>query len=65
MQIKVDYSIDCKQHGYDTSRPGCYAIYTRKHFWNSWIQGDTFADINWCKRTAFEMSKLPIMYRRF
>ena len=63
MHIKVDYSEDCKAHGYDVSRPGTYAIYTRKHWWNKWVQVSTYADFNWCKMDAKKMAELPIYYR--
>ena len=64
MHIKVDYSEDCKAHGCDTSRPGTYAIYTRKHWWNKWIQGDQgYANLEFCKMDAKKMSELPIYFR--
>lgn len=62
MQVKVDYSVDCKQHNYDTRRPDCFAIYARKHFWNSWVEIDTYSDFEWCKRNAKKMAELPIYY---
>lgn len=63
MHIKVDYSVDCKQHGYDTNRPGSYAIYIRKHFWNSWIEIATYASLDYCRTNAKKMAELPIIYR--
>ena len=64
MHIKVDYSEDCKAHGYDVSRGGTYAIYTRKHWWDKWVQyGGGYADLEWCKREAKGMAELPIYYR--
>ena len=64
MHIKVDYSEDYKKHGGDVSRPGTYAIYTRKHWWNRWVQcGNGYADLEWCKRDAEKMAELPINYR--
>ena len=64
MHIKVDYSEDCKAHGCDVSRPGTYGIYTRKHWWNKWVQyGGGYADLEWCKREAKGMAELPIYYR--
>lgn len=63
MYIKVDYSEDCKKNGFDVSRPGAYAIYTRKHFWNRWVQcGCGYSDLEWCKRDAKKMNELPIYY---
>ena len=63
MHIKVDYSEDCKAHGGDVSRPGCYAIYTRKHWWNRWVQHSTYGDLEWCKFDARKIAELPIYYR--
>ena len=63
MQIKVDYSEDCKEHGCDVYRPLPYAIYTRKHWWNKWVQGSTYADLDYCKREAQSMKELPIYYK--
>ena len=46
MHIKVDFSEDCKAHNCDVSRPGCFAIYTRKHWWNKWVQiGSGYSDL--------------------
>lgn len=63
MHVKVDYSEDCKSHNLDTSRPGTYAIYTRKHWWDKWTEGNTFADLEYCKRCAKNMAQLPINYK--
>lgn len=63
MYIKVDYSIDCKKHNYDTNRPGTYAIYTKKHLWSPWVEGATYADLNFCKRDAEKLAELPKYYR--
>lgn len=51
MQIKVDYSIERKKSG-KACCPGEYAIYTRNHFWEKWIEGSTFADYDWACREA-------------
>lgn len=64
MHVKVDFSEDCKAHGNDVSRPGAYAIYTRKHRWNKWIQvGSGYADLEMCKSDARRAADLPIYYR--
>ena len=64
MHIKVDYSEDCKAHNNDVSRPGCYAIYKRKHWWNKWIQiSGGYAHLEWCKYDAKKIAELPIYYK--
>lgn len=64
MHVKVDYSEDCKIHNRDTSRPGTYAIYIRKHWWSKWVQNGTgFADLELCKREAKRIAEVPIYYR--
>ena len=63
MHIKVDYSEDCKAHGCDVLRPGAYGIYTRKHWWNKWVQVSTFTDLEFCKIDAKKMAEMPIYYR--
>ena len=63
MHVKVDYSTDCKQHGYDINRAGSYAIYTRKHIWNSWTEVSTYASLDFCMKEAERLAKLPIRYR--
>ena len=43
MWVKVDYSIKAKRN----PRPnmaGMWAIYTKRHWWNKWIERQTYAD---------------------
>ena len=47
MQIKLDFSEDCKANNYTLSRPGTYAIYIRKNCFHRWKQIQSYADINW------------------
>ena len=63
MHVKVDFSTDCKQHGYDINRPWSYAIYIRKHIWNSWIEKVTYSSLDFCKNEAERLAELPKHYR--
>ena len=29
-----------------------WVVESKKHWWNKWIERDTYADINWCTRDA-------------
>lgn len=29
---------------------GQWAIYVKRHWWNKWVERDTFADVDWCTR---------------
>ena len=46
MQVKLDFSEDCKSHNYDLDRPGTYAIYVRKNMFHKWQEVQTYADIH-------------------
>ena len=46
MQVKLDFSEDCKSHNYDLDRPGTYGLYVRKNFFHKWKQVQSYADIN-------------------
>lgn len=43
MQVKLDFSEDCKAHGYTLNRPGTYAIYIRKNFFHKWKEIQSYA----------------------
>ncbi len=58
MWVKVDYSTEAKKN----PRPnmgGEWAIYTKRHWWNRWIERKTYADVNWCEKDARELVKYP------
>ena len=61
MWVKVDYSTEAKENP-KPNMGGQYAIYTKRHWWNKWIERDTYADIDWCKRDAEKLIKVPIYY---
>lgn len=46
MQVKLDFSEDCKTHGYALNRPGTYAIYIRKNFLHRWKQIQSYASVH-------------------
>ena len=64
MWVKVDYSIEAKRN----PRPnmaGMWAIYTKRHWWNKWIERQTYADPFLCKRDAEELIEFPKYYHKF
>ena len=38
MQVKIDFSEDCKANNYRLDRPGTFAIYVRKNWFHKWKQ---------------------------
>lgn len=61
MYVKVDYSVEAKKN----PRPnmaGEYAIYTKNHWWNRWIERKTYADLEWAERDAEKLVELPIFF---
>lgn len=44
MQVKIDFSEDCKANNYSLERPGTYAIYVRKNCFHKWKQIQAYAD---------------------
>ena len=61
MWVKVDYSSEAKKN----PRPnmgGTYAIYTKKHWWNKWVERQTYADLQWAKRDAEKLVELPMYF---
>ena len=46
MQVKIDFSEDCKANNYRLNRPGTYAIYIRKNCFHKWKQTQTYADVS-------------------
>jgi hypothetical protein len=61
MWVKIDYSTQDKKN-FRTNTEGQYTVYTKKHWWNKWTERDTYADIDWCKRDAEKLIKVPIYY---
>ena len=58
MWVKVDYSTEAKKK----PRPnmgGMWAIYTKRHWWNRWIERQTYADVNLCEKDARKILKYP------
>lgn len=61
MWVKVDYSTEAKKK----PRPnmaGEWAIYTKRHFWNKWVERQTYADIKLCVRDAEELVAFPKVF---
>lgn len=52
MYIKVDYSLKRKGPNGHPDMPGEFAIYTKAHWWEKWIQGDTYASLDFAIRDA-------------
>ena len=64
MWVKADYSTEAKNN----PRPnmaGELAIYTKRHWWNRWIERNTYADFELCTRDAKKLVKYPIVFHNF
>ena len=58
MWVKVDYSTAAKKN----PRPnmgGEWAVYTKRHWWNKWVERNTYADIKLCTREAEILVETP------
>lgn len=55
MQVKIDFSENCKANNYRLDRPGTYAIYIRRNCFHKWKQIQTYADVSIC---LYEFHKL-------
>ncbi len=44
MQVKIDFSEDCKANNYRLDRPGTFAIYVRKNWFHKWKQIQSYTD---------------------
>ena len=64
MWVKVDYSTEAKKNP-RLNMPGIWAIYTKRHWWNKWVERETFADVDWCTREAEKIVKYPKYYFKF
>jgi hypothetical protein len=58
MWVKVDYSTEAKKNP-KPNMPGEWAIYTKRHWWNKWIERSTYADVDWCTRDAKKLVEYP------
>lgn len=61
MYVKVDYSVEAKKNP-RPNMPGQYAIYTKKHWWNKWVEKQTYADLELAKKDAEKLVELPIFF---
>ena len=64
MWVKVDYSREDKKN----PRPdigGQWAIYTKKHWWNRWVERGTYADFELCERHAKKLVEYPKYYSKW
>lgn len=61
MWVKVDYSTEAKKNPCP-NMAGEYAIYVRKHWWNKWVEKQTFADLIIAEIEAERLVKLPIYF---
>ena len=64
MWVKVDYSTEAKKNSYP-NMGGQYAIYTKRHWWNKWVERNAYSDLTWCMRDAEKLVKLPKYYNNF
>ena len=56
MQVKLDFSENCKSNGYALDMPGTYAIYIRKNCFHRWKQIQSYADVT-CALYEFKRLK--------
>ena len=61
MWVKVDYSTKFKTNP-KPNMPGQWAIYTKRHWWNKWIEYSIYADVDWRERDAKKLSKYPKIF---
>ena len=60
MKYKIDFAPENTTR--DIIKPGAYAIYYKKHWYNKWkiLDGMRFADIKIAKSVALEYAQLPM-----
>lgn len=56
MQVKLDFSEECKANNYRLDKPGTYAIYVRKNCFHKWKQIQSYADVS-CAMHEFRKLK--------
>ena len=61
MWVKVDFSTEAKKNP-RCDMPGQWAIYTKRHWWNKWVERETYADIDWCMATARKLAAYPKIF---
>ena len=64
MWVKVDYSTEAKKNP-RLNMSGEWAIYTKRHFWNKWVERNTYADVQLATREAKRMVNYPIVFFNF
>ena len=61
MWVKVDYSTEAKKNP-QPNMAGEWAVYTKRHWWNKWVERETFADVRNAEHEAKELVKYPKYY---
>jgi len=64
MWVKVDYSREAKKNPRPNMAGEC-AIYTKRHWWNKWVERETYADVNLCTKRAEGLVEYPKYYFKF
>lgn len=64
MWVKVDYSTEAKKSP-RVNMGGEWAIYTKRHFWNKWVERNTYADVNLATIDAKKLIRYPIVFFNF
>jgi len=61
MWVKVDYSEEAKKNP-KPNMAGEWAIYTKRHWWNHWVERQTYASLDLCEKEAEKIVKFPKYY---
>lgn len=64
MWVKVDYSTEAKRHPHP-NMGGQWSVYTKRHWWNKWIERDTYADVTRATIYAEKLVEYPKYYFNF
>lgn len=64
MWVKVDYSTEAKKKP-RVNMGGEWAIYTKRHFWNKWVERNTYADVRLATIDAEKLVRYPIVFFNF
>lgn len=64
MWVKVDFSTEAKNKPHP-NMGGQWAVYTKKHWWNKWVERETYADVVLARIYAEKLVEYPKYYFKF